>query len=147
MSNKNPLDTSRLKGPLVLLRKINMAPLDVRAHKNAMSILDHIRQGQPEQGVKEDQLVWFDEGYVVNDQPRSQMVTEEIMENTLGFAIARTDTAEILREFRADQYAVAVKAIEGAEIRLAVDVIVDEAADEAEEADADTEEEIPAVEA
>lgn len=115
---------SRLDSPLVVLRKVDVAKLSVRVTKNSPSIMEMIGSGHVDQGTRESQLVWFKNGYVLNDQPRTVVVTDEIMRNTTGFAIARTDTGEIIREGGPDTLSQMLKLVEGAELKLAVDTVI-----------------------
>jgi hypothetical protein len=88
----------RLDKPIIVLRKLNTAPLSVKPNRNAPSPLQRIGNGYIEQGVTESETTWFAQGYVINDQPRSSVLTDLVMKHTVGFALADTRTGEILRE-------------------------------------------------
>jgi hypothetical protein len=128
----------RLDKPVIVLRRVNVAPLSVKANKNAPSIMDRIGAGYIEQGVEERETTWFDQGLIINDQPRSSVINEEVVEHTLGFAVARTDNGEILAEGGPDSLAAMEQAASGAriELNLALSGIETAAADdEADDAD------------
>lgn len=126
----------RLDPTFVVLRKVDVGPLSVRPNRNAPTMLERIGMGYAEQGMPESDLAWFQDGYILNDQPRSSIVTDEVMKNTLGFAVARTDTGTILREFGADGLDKAEAAIAGAKVDLAPSIELpddeDDSGDEAE---------------
>lgn len=88
----------RLDKPIIVLRKVDVAPLSVKPNKRAPSIMERIGAGYIEQGVEEKETVWFAQGYVINDQPRASVLNDEIMQHTLGFAIADSRTGEIVSE-------------------------------------------------
>lgn len=110
----------RLDPTFVVLRKVDVGAMSHRPNRNAPTMMERIGMGYAEQGVPESDLSWFRDGYVLNEQPRSSIVTDEVMKHTLGFAVARTDTGEILREYEgADGLAKAEAAVAGAQVNLA----------------------------
>jgi hypothetical protein len=120
--NSKVATPGRLDGPLVILRKVDVAPLSIRANRQAPTTMELIGQGYAEQGVEEKDLIWFRDGYILNDQPRTSIITDEIMAHTLGFAIARTDNGEIVREGGPDSLGAMIAAVAGARIELSVGV-------------------------
>jgi hypothetical protein len=68
----------------------------------------------------EKNLVWFSEGYILNDQPRLSEVSKELIKATTGFAIGRTDSQTIM----ADNLDLkqAEKGVKGAKISLDLNV-------------------------
>jgi hypothetical protein len=109
-----------LANPLVVLRKVNMAALD-RATKGLISNTVVRHQGSAN-SIHEGELPWFEDGYVLNDQPREFDLTKEIMGVTMGFAVARTDNGIIMAEF--DDLHDAEAAKSGATVQLYMDVNV-----------------------
>lgn len=116
----------RLDPTLIVLRKVDVRALSVRENRNAPTIMELIGGGYVEQGVPESDLSWFADGWIVSDQPRTSIVTDEIMQHTLGFAIARTDTGEIVREYPKDGLGAALKAVSTARVELSVTADLDE---------------------
>lgn len=121
MPKATPLQTpSRLDPTLIVLRRVDAARLSVRQNPNADTTMELIGKGYAKQGLEEKELAWFRDGLILNDQPRTSGVTDEIMGATLGFAVARTDTGEVLREFGPDGLGAAEAAIAGAKVTLQV---------------------------
>lgn len=116
----------RLDPTLIILRKVDVRPLAVRPHRNAPTMMELIGAGYVEQGVPESDLVWFKDGFLVNDQPRTSIITQEVMQHTVGFAIARTDTGEIVREYGPKELGKAEAAIAGARVELSVTAALDD---------------------
>lgn len=127
----------RLDAPLIVIRKVRVSAMNKRPNKRTPSIWEKIGLGHLEQGTEERETVWYEDGYVVNDQPRSHLLTEEIMKNTLGFAVARTDNGEIIHETGPEGLVECERAISGASFKISVGVNVDEAVDDEDEEDAD----------
>ena len=125
----------RLDADLVVLRKVDVKPLSVRVTPNAPTTMEMIGSGHVEQGLRESQLTWFKDGYVLNDQPRTSIITDEIIDATVGFAIARTDTGEILREGGKDSLGKMLGLVKGARMSLAVDVDIEPDEEMAEDLD------------
>lgn len=95
----DPQILGRLHDDVIVLRKVNVKKLSVRATPDANTPWELVGQGQIQLHVREDKLPWYAQGYVVNDQPRDEKVSRDIARATIGFAVARTDTGEILQEF------------------------------------------------
>ncbi len=122
----------RLDAPLVILRKVDVPALSKRISEHSPTTMELIGSGYVEQGLEEKSTVWFADGYVLNDQPRDVILTEEIMEHTKGFAIARTDTGEILTEGGPKSFAKFVDMVANAKLQVSVGVAGLEEADEDE---------------
>lgn len=121
MANATALQTpSRLDPTLIVLRRVDVAKLSRRIPGQPDTTMEMIGKGYAKQGLVESHLTWFKDGLILNDQPRTSIVTDEIMNATLGFAIARTDTGEVIRTFGADGMAAAQAAVAGAKITLEV---------------------------
>lgn len=97
-----PEKFGRLNKPIVVLRKVNVTRLSHRANKNAETAWELIGKGQVQLHLREDSLPWYADGFIINDQPRDEKVARDIVRNTLGFAIARSDTGEILKVYGPD---------------------------------------------
>lgn len=97
-----PEKFGRLNKPVVVLRKVNTKRLDVRATADADTAMELIGKGQVQLHLREDSLPWLAQGYVINDQPRDEKVARDIVKATIGFALARTDTGEIMKKYGAD---------------------------------------------
>lgn len=93
------VNTSRLAPPLIVIRKVDKAALSVRGAQGN-SAWDMIGNGQLEAGVSERETIFYDKGYIVNDQPRTSGLTDEIIGATKSFAVARSDNGEIVREVK-----------------------------------------------
>lgn len=123
LKHRGPQQKSVLDGDVILLRKIDIT-------KIGGGVYDKIRNASLRQGELEGDQPWFLENYVAGEQPRDAMVSRAIMQATTGFAIARTDSGEILTKFGKNDVVRAEDATHSARITLAVDVELD--ADEAE---------------
>ena len=64
--------------------------------------------------------------------PRDAILSAAIKKATTGFAIARTDSGEILAEFGKDQVVEASRITDTAKVQLAIDVTVGDEADQNE---------------
>ena len=98
----DPEKVGRLNRPVIVLRKVNIAKLSTRPTPTSDSPWELIGKGQVQLHLREDQLPWYAEGLIVLDQPRDEKVARDIMKATIGFAIARTDTGEILKAYPPD---------------------------------------------
>lgn len=123
-----PINVSRLAPPLVVLRKVDVRALSRRLPNEVESTWDFIGKGQVDAGVNESETVWYGEGLILNDQPRSGGVTDEIIANTLGFAVARTDNGEIVDEY--PTLVAAEAAVASARLSVNVSVEQDDPEDE-----------------
>lgn len=127
---KQPQQITVLGRDLAVLRKINMK-FPGSPQRERDNIVEMLALTQLEPGVFESEMSWFAEGYVTNDHPRDMVITQKIMGATLGFAVARTDTGEILREYGKDGLKKAEAAIADAKPRLELEVALDDDEDEA----------------
>lgn len=99
----DPQKIGRLKDPVIVLRKVNPRKLSKRETHDAKTAWELIGMGQVQLHLREDQLPWYEQGFIVNDNPRDEKVARDIMRATVGFALARTDTGEILKVYGPDQ--------------------------------------------
>lgn len=125
MARSKAVNTSRLAPPLIVLRKVDVAALSVKLRPDQESTYEMIGKGQLEAGVSERDTIWYEQGYIVNDQPRSSGITDEIMEATQGFAVARTDNGDVVRD-NIETVRAAEKLVAGATLSLNVDVDIEE---------------------
>lgn len=125
MARAQAVNTSRLAPALIVLRKVDVRPLSVKVRPDLPTVYEMIGKGQLEAGVSENETVWYADGYIVNDQPRSSGITDEIMGATEHFAIARTDNGDIVRDNIAS-LATAESLVAGATLSLNVAVDMDE---------------------
>lgn len=137
LKNK-PLQPEQV-GPMdrdvLVLRKLNMRKLPDGVYE--MVSKQHITPGIPERDMP-----WFADGYVSNDTPRDTLITGFLLDCTEGFAIARTDTGQILKSFAADGLARADVAVQKARVELALQIALDD--EEEPEPEEDLEDEDPA---
>ena len=110
---KNTYDNQQVNRPLVVLRHVDLARMDRRT----VRLIGASAIGYKQQ---EAQLVWFQDGFILNDQPRLDGVVKEIMAATIDFAVGRPDTQSILMEKLSLK--AAERAVGGAKLTLAVDV-------------------------
>jgi hypothetical protein len=127
---KPPQQITVLSRDVAVLRKIDMRfpKVSDKARKNLVEML---RLTQLEPNVPEGEMPWFADGYISNDMPRDFIITQAIMGATLGFAVARTDTGEILREYGKDELAKADRAVANVKPQLAIEVDIEDEDDEA----------------
>lgn len=126
--HRGPAQKRVLDGDVILLRKVNF-------RKMGAGIVDRLRKTALRPGEYEGDQPWFLEGYVAGEQPRDALISEAIMQNTTGFAIARTDSGDILTEFGKDDVVRAENVTHSARIELAVDVALKESAEQDEDED------------
>jgi hypothetical protein len=141
MAKQHAVNTSRLAPPLIVLRKVDVRRLSRKARPDMESVYEMIGKGQLEAGVSEKDTIWYEQGYIVNDQPRTSGVTEEIIGATQGFAVARTDNGDVVREV--DTLLEAVNLISGATLQLNVEVEMEDAGDPPDDFDPDAMDEDP----
>ena len=113
----------RLSKGVIVLRKVNTKPLQVRVTRGASTAWELIGAAQPELHVWEKNLPWMRQGFVVNDQPRDEKVARDIHKATIGFAVARTDTGEILQTFGPNELGKAEEAASSVQLVLQPAVI------------------------
>lgn len=85
-------DTSIFAQDLIVLRKVDKGGIDPAAMQiiGETDLLPHLQ---------EKSMPWFRQGFVTNDHPRDIFVSDELVAHTEGFAVARSDNGEILREY------------------------------------------------
>lgn len=127
--HRGPAQKRVLDGDVILLRKVNF-------RKIGDGIVDLISKTALRPGEYEGDQPWFLDGYIAGEQPRDALISKSIMENTTGFAIARTDSGDILAEFGKNEIVKAENVTHSARVELAVDVALAQAeAEEAEDED------------
>ncbi len=112
---RSTYDTNVSNNPLVVLRKVDWDLLDDAS-------IRLIAGAQIDYRTPEATLAWFRDGYVLNDQPRSGGLAQELIEATVCFAVGRTDNQTIMADGLS--LAVAENAVNKAEIKLnlAIDI-------------------------
>ena len=95
----DPQKFGRLRDPVIVLRKVSVRKLQRRETPTADTAWELIGKGQLQLHVKESSLPWYEQGFIVLDQPRDEKVSRDIMRATVGFGIARSDTGEILKVY------------------------------------------------
>lgn len=113
--HRGPAQKRVLDGDVILLRKVNFK-------KMGNGIVDRLSRTALRPGEYEGDQPWFLDGYVAGEQPRDALISEAIMKNTLGFAIARTDSGDIIAEFDKKDVVKAENVTHNARVELAVDV-------------------------
>lgn len=117
--HRGPAQKRVLDGDVILLRKVNFRSM-------GDGIVDRIRNTRLRGKELEGDQPWFLDGYITGEQPRDGLVARAIMTSTEGFAIARTDSGEILAEFGKNEASRAEQVTHGARVELAVDVALRE---------------------
>ena len=92
IKHRGPAQVRVIDRDVILLRKVNF-------RKMRPGIVEKIAQTALRPNDYEGDQPWFGDGYVAGEQPRDALLSAAIMEATTGFAIARTDSGEILAEF------------------------------------------------
>lgn len=120
LSGRQVEDTSIFAHDMIVLRKVDKGALDPATMEiiGDTDLLPHLQ---------ERAMPWFRQGYVANDHPRDQFVSQELVEATDGFAVARSDTGEIVRTFTGpDALVRAERAAAGARVSLAIEFDIPE---------------------
>ena len=121
-SGRHVVDTSIFARDMLVLRKVDKGRLDP-------ATWDIIGETNILPKVKENTMPWHRQGFVANDHPRDTFVSEELLAATEGFAVARSDTGEIVREYDGPNALIrAESAASGARVRLTYDIEMDEEA-------------------
>jgi len=125
IKHKGPAQNRVLDNDVILLRKVDFKKLG-----GVVGILQvtNLRPGTPE-----GDMPWFLDGYVAAEQPRDIGVSRALLEATEGFAIARTDSGEIIANFKTSDLVKASRIAQSAKAELAVNIMVAAAADTAVE--------------
>jgi hypothetical protein len=119
-SGRHVEDTSIFAKDLIVLRKVDKGRIDP-------AIMEIIGDTDLLPHLKESAMPWFKEGFVANDHPRDIMVSDELIAATDGFAVARSDSGEILREYDGpDALVRAESAASRGKVRVAFDFEFDE---------------------
>jgi len=117
--NRGPAQKRVLDSDVILLRKVNFKKLGA-------GFVDLLRYTPLRPGEPEGDMPWFPDGYIAAEQPRDYLVSVAILGATKGFAIARTDTGEILAEFETKDLERASNIASKAKAELAVAVMLSE---------------------
>ena len=115
IKHNGPAQTRVLDNDVVLLRL-----LDTR--KMGPALMGTIAGTRLGGDLREGEQDWFLDGYVAADQPRDEMMARAIAEHTIGFAIARSDSGEILARFPRDEFLRADTVARSAKVELAINV-------------------------
>lgn len=121
VKHRGPAQKRVLDGDVIVLREIDPRKLGRPLHEKVAAT--HLGGGQ----LEGDQP-WFLDNYVAADQPRDAQMAAAIMKATTGFAIARTDTGDILTTFDRHEVKRADSVANAAKVELAVDVALRESA-------------------
>ena len=135
LTHRGPQQERVLDRDVILLRKLDTR----KVGGELMNVLAGTRLGGDQ---KEGQQDWFLDGYIAADQPRDSMMSQLIVEHTVGYAIARTDSGEILATFPKKEFRRADEVARNARVELAVNVAMRESEyddDDDESASADAE--------
>jgi hypothetical protein len=124
VKHRGPAQVHALDNDVILLRQVDFKRL-------GGGLVEDLRRTDLRPGEKEGDMPWFLDGFVSADQPRDLMMSEALLRATVGYALARTDTGEILAQFERDQYGKASEVAAKAKPELMVNVLLEE-----EEADA-----------
>lgn len=130
----NPEKFGRLSKAVVVLRKVNINKLLKRETPTADTAWELIGKGQVQLHLKESDLPWYEQGLIVLDQPRDEKVARDIMKATLGFAVARSDTGEVLKAYGPNGLSEAIADAEG--ITLTIKPMITKVASDEEEDEA-----------
>jgi hypothetical protein len=125
VKHRGPAQIHALDNDVILLRQVDFKRLGPK-------IVDMLRRTDLRPGEKEGDMPWFLDGYVSVEQPRDMPMSEALLKATIGYALARTDTGEILAEFERDQFARASKIQEKSQSELAVQILLEDEEGEAE---------------
>lgn len=129
----DPQTVGRLREAVVVLRKVNIKKLSKRETPSASTAWELIGMGQVQLHLHEKDLPWYEEGLIVNDQPRDEKVARDIAKATIGFAIARSDTGEVMKTYGADGLKQAV--LDARSVRLSFTPVVTQVAPEPDDDD------------
>jgi hypothetical protein len=125
VKHRGPAQIHALDNDVILLRQVDFKRL-------GPNIVDMLRRTDLRPGEKEGDMPWFLDGYVSVEQPRDMPMSEALLKATIGYALARTDTGEILAEFERDQFARASKIQEKSQSELAVQILLEDEEGEAD---------------
>lgn len=114
----DPQKLGRLNKPVIVLRKVNVKKLQRRETRDASTPWELIGRAQVQLHLREDALPWYEQALIVNDQPRDEKVNRDIEKATIGFAVARSDTGEVIATYGPDGLAEAEET--AASVRLSI---------------------------
>ena len=129
----DPQKFGRLNKPVIVLRKVNPNKLQHRETPISDTAWELIGKGQLQLHLREELLPWYADGFIVNDQPRDEKVARDIAKATIGFAIARSDTGEILKVYGPKDMGQAIEDAAGVQLTLKPVVTKVEAQEEEDE--------------
>lgn len=127
VKHRGPAQKRVIDADVILLRKVNFRKL-------GPGLVDRIASTALRPKEYEGDQPWFPDGYVAGEQPRDAMLSAAIMNATEGFAIARTDSGEILAEYGKNDVVKASEITRSAKVQLAFDVALDSKDEEEDEA-------------
>lgn len=119
----NPKQFGRLSQPVIVLRKVNIAKLQTQPTPTSSTAWELIGKGHVQLHVREERLPWYAQGLIVNDQPRDEKVARDIVKATIGFAIARTDTGEVLKVYGPNDLEKAQTDAKNARMSIKADIV------------------------
>lgn len=118
----DPQKYGRLKDPVIVLRKVNPAKLQHRETPQSSTAWELIGLGQAQLHLKEKRLPWYEQGLIMNDNPRDEKVARDVEKATIGFAIARSDTGEVLKVYGPDALDQAIEDAQGVRLTIKASV-------------------------
>ncbi len=113
IQHRGPAQIHVTDNDVILLRQVDFKRL-------GPGLTDMLRNTHITPGTPEGDMPWFMEGYIAVDQPRDINMSMAILEATLGFAIARVDTGEVLAQFERNQFERATKVASNSKASYAV---------------------------
>jgi len=113
-----------LTKPLVVLRQVNFDQLSEAS-------VEMLAQTNVNYLLTEGELLWFQDGYILNDMPRASELVREIIAATVGFAVARTDNGVIAARFGPDGLRAAEKAAASARMVVSTEIEIEDDLEEA----------------
>ena len=132
VKHRGPAQRRVLDNDVILLRQVDFKRL--KGGLVDMLAKTPLRAGEPE-----GDFPWFPEGYIAAEQPRDYQMSVALLGATKGFAIAATDTGEILAQFKKSDYVKAWEIADKAQASRAVNIMIADEADENSEADEEDE--------
>jgi hypothetical protein len=123
--NRGPAQVHTIDNDVILLRLVDLKKL-------GPGITDMLRNTALRPGEIEGDMPWFLDGYVTVDQPRDMQMSLALVEATKGFAIARTDSGEILATFERNELVRASDIADRARAEIAVNILTSESDEDVE---------------
>lgn len=112
-----------LDNDVILLRKVDFKRL-------GPNLTEMLRNTDIRPGEKEGDQAWFLEDYITVEHPRDYQMSVEILNATVGYGLARTDTGEVLAEFERDQFERASRVAAKSQNReVTVNILLDDEAE------------------